>query len=79
MSEHVVKRINLLAKAYAGNYPDVEKCSTAEQLWAIEGAISGVMAANRELHRVITRLCKELNWSLEDYIKFVDKMGKNDE
>lgn len=68
----VVSRINEIATMYCSDYPSIAGCKPKEQLYAIEEAFRGVMAANVDLHVVISKMKDKLNLSDAQYIELVE-------
>jgi len=54
-------RIDLIAKVYCEDYPNIEKCQSLEQLYAIESKLKAQKATNEDLHKIIKVLKKKLN------------------
>jgi len=54
------ERIKEIALNVAPDYPDIEKCDSIEQCWAIEQTFQGILAANQDCHDEIRNLKEQI-------------------
>lgn len=73
------RRVFEVANSIAEDYPAIDRCDAIEQLWVIKCSYEGVLAANRDMHRLLAKVMTEFNIDMKDMVDLCDQVRKEND